>query len=131
MAVDREIERILRLYPDDCLPASAELTLLGLISGALGCWIVLAGRSYSAESLAHAMLPGLVVAALLGVPLLLGGAAGLLVGAVLIALAGRIPPPDRRVPLVAEADIGTAGFLKRIATAGRVLYGQYLGSPAS
>lgn len=71
-----------------------ELTLLGVVSGGLGCWIVLSGRSYSAESLAHAMLPGLVVAALLGIPLLLGGAVGLLVGAMLIALAGRIPRLD-------------------------------------
>jgi serine-type D-Ala-D-Ala carboxypeptidase (penicillin-binding protein 5/6) len=39
--------------------------------------------------------------------------------------------PDRRVPLVAEADIGKAGFLKRVTTAGRVLYRQYIGSPAS
>ncbi|MBN8631458.1 MAG: D-alanyl-D-alanine carboxypeptidase [Rhodobacterales bacterium] len=39
--------------------------------------------------------------------------------------------PDRRVPLVAEADVGTAGFLKRVTTAGTVLYQQYLGSPAS
>lgn len=39
--------------------------------------------------------------------------------------------PDRRVPLVAEADVGTAGFVKRVTTAGRVLYDQYLGSPAS
>ncbi len=39
--------------------------------------------------------------------------------------------PDRRVPLVAEADVGTAGFLKRLTTAAEVLYGQYLGSPAS
>ena len=71
-----------------------ELTLIGIVSGGLGCWIVLAGRSYSAESLAHAMLPGLVLASLLGVPLLLGGAAGLLVGAVLIALVGRVPRLD-------------------------------------
>ena len=34
--------------------------------GALGCWIVLYGLSYGAESLAHAMFPGLVVAALVG-----------------------------------------------------------------
>ena len=40
------------------------------------------------------MLPGLVVAALLGVPLAVGGAAGLAVGAVLVALAGRIRPLD-------------------------------------
>ena len=39
--------------------------------------------------------------------------------------------PDRRFPLVAEADVGKAGFLKRLTTAGRVLYGQYVGSPAS
>jgi D-alanyl-D-alanine carboxypeptidase (penicillin-binding protein 5/6) len=39
--------------------------------------------------------------------------------------------PDRRVPLVAEADVGTAGFVKRVTTAGRVLYDQYLGAPAS
>jgi len=39
--------------------------------------------------------------------------------------------PDRRVPLVAEADVGKAGFLKRVTTAGTVLYDQYLGSPAS
>lgn len=39
--------------------------------------------------------------------------------------------PDRRVPLVAEADVGTAGFLKRVTTAGWSLYDQYLGSPAS
>ena len=48
------------------LRSLAELALLGLIAGTLGCWIVLAGRAYSAESLAHSMLPGLVGAALLG-----------------------------------------------------------------
>jgi serine-type D-Ala-D-Ala carboxypeptidase (penicillin-binding protein 5/6) len=39
--------------------------------------------------------------------------------------------PDRRVPLVAEADVGTAGFLKRLTTAAGSLYGTYLGAPAS
>jgi D-alanyl-D-alanine carboxypeptidase (penicillin-binding protein 5/6) len=39
--------------------------------------------------------------------------------------------PDRRVPLVAESDVGNAGFVKRVTTAGKVLYDQYLGSPAS
>ncbi|WP_103256417.1 D-alanyl-D-alanine carboxypeptidase family protein [Tabrizicola aquatica] len=39
--------------------------------------------------------------------------------------------PDRRFPLVAEADIGTAGFTKRLTTAARALYAQYFGSPAS
>jgi len=39
--------------------------------------------------------------------------------------------PDRRFPLVAETDVGTAGFFKRVTTAGKQLYGQYVGSPAS
>jgi D-alanyl-D-alanine carboxypeptidase (penicillin-binding protein 5/6) len=39
--------------------------------------------------------------------------------------------PDRRIPLVAEADVGKAGFLKRLTTAAGTLYGDYLGSPAS
>jgi ABC-type Mn2+/Zn2+ transport system permease subunit len=59
--------------------ALLEVALLGVAGGALGCWIVFYNLSYSAESLAHALLPGLVLAALTGIPLLLGGAAGLLV----------------------------------------------------
>ena len=39
--------------------------------------------------------------------------------------------PDRRFPLVAETDVGTAGFFKHVTTAGKQLYGQYVGSPAS
>ncbi|MFM9127160.1 MAG: metal ABC transporter permease, partial [Solirubrobacterales bacterium] len=77
--------------------ALVELALLGLVSGTLGCWVVFAGISYGAESLAHSMLPGLVAAALLGLPLVAGGAAGLLVGATLIALVGRVPRLDSDV----------------------------------
>lgn len=39
--------------------------------------------------------------------------------------------PDRRVPLVAETDVGTAGFIKRLTTAAGTLYARYIGSPAS
>ena len=39
--------------------------------------------------------------------------------------------PDRRVPLVAESDVGKAGFIKRMTTAGKALYDEYIGSPAS
>jgi len=70
------------------LRAFAEVALIGLVGGLLGCWLVLYELSYSAESLAHALFPGLVGAALLGVPLLLGGIAGVLVGAVGVVLAG-------------------------------------------
>jgi ABC-type Mn2+/Zn2+ transport system permease subunit len=70
--------------------ALLEVLLLAAVGGTLGCWIVLGRLSYGAESLAHGMFPGLVLAALAGAPLLLGGAAGLLVAALAIALAGRL-----------------------------------------
>lgn len=77
--------------------ALVELAVLSLVAGTLGCWIVLAGVSYGAESLAHSMLPGLAGAALVGVPLVAGGAAGLAVGATLMALAGRVRRLDAEV----------------------------------
>jgi ABC-type Mn2+/Zn2+ transport system permease subunit len=70
--------------------ALLEVVLLAAVGGTLGCWIVLGGLSYGAESLAHGMFPGLVLAALAGVPLLLGGAAGILVAALAVALATRV-----------------------------------------
>lgn len=75
--------------------ALLEVTLLGIAGGALGCWLVSFRLAYGAESLAHAMLPGLVLAALAGLPLLLGGAAGLAVAAGTVALAARVPGIDR------------------------------------
>ena len=39
--------------------------------------------------------------------------------------------PARSVPLVAEADVGKAGFGKRLTTAAEALYARYVGSPAS
>ena len=53
-------------------------------------------------------------------------------GAAVAELIVHVPGlPDRRFPLVAEAEVGTAGFVKRLLTAASVLYGRYLGSPAS
>jgi len=71
--------------------AFLELALVGVVGGALGCWVVFHGFSYSAESLAHALLPGLVGAALLGLPLVAGAAVGLAGAALAIALAAQVP----------------------------------------
>jgi ABC-type Mn2+/Zn2+ transport system permease subunit len=71
--------------------AFAEVILVGISAGAIGCWIVLNELSYGAESLPHAMFPGLVLAGLAGAPLLVGAGAGLLVAALAIALAARTP----------------------------------------
>jgi ABC-type Mn2+/Zn2+ transport system permease subunit len=75
--------------------AFLEVVLLGLAGGALGSWVILYNLSYGAESLAHSLLPGLVVAALAGLPLLLGGAAGILVAALAVPVAARVPAIGR------------------------------------
>jgi ABC-type Mn2+/Zn2+ transport system permease subunit len=69
--------------------ALLEIVVLGGACGALGVWLLALRHAYAAESLAHAMLPGLVLASLAGLPLLLGAGAGVLVVATLIAFATR------------------------------------------
>jgi ABC-type Mn2+/Zn2+ transport system permease subunit len=71
------------------LRALIEVTLIGLAGGVVGCWVILYRVSYSAESLAHGLLPGLVAATLLGLPILLGGAVGIVAAAILVALVNR------------------------------------------
>lgn len=92
--------------------AFAAVVLLGAAGGALGCWVVLYGLSYGAESLAHGMFPGLVIAALVGAPVLLGGAVGIAVAAVAVAAIGRLPALDRDVGVaVAVTTLFGAGVL--------------------
>jgi ABC-type Mn2+/Zn2+ transport system permease subunit len=93
--------------------ALVEVVLLGVSGAALGCWIVYFEASYSAESLPHAMFPGLVAAALVGAPLVVGGAAGLLVAAVAVAIVGRIPGigADTGVAVVVTALFGLGVLL--------------------
>src|SRR5215208_5586546 len=71
--------------------AVLEVGLISIVGGALGCWVVFYGVSYAAESLAHALFPGLVIAALGGIPILVGGIPGIAVAALAIALVGRVP----------------------------------------
>jgi ABC-type Mn2+/Zn2+ transport system permease subunit len=71
--------------------ALLELVVLGAVCGPLGVWVLLYRQAFAAESLSHGMLPGLVVAALAGVPLVLGAAGGVAVAAGAVALAGRDP----------------------------------------
>ena len=69
--------------------------------------------SYSGESLAHALFPGLVGAALLGLPVLLGAAAGLAGAALAIALAAAIPGigRDTAVAIVVTTLFGLGALL--------------------
>jgi ABC-type Mn2+/Zn2+ transport system permease subunit len=113
--------------------ALAEVLLLALACGPLGVWIVLHRQSYAAESIAHAMLPGLVVAALAGLPLLAGATAGVLVGAGAIALAGRDARVggDVAVAVAVSALFGLGAVLALSpavpARLGELLFGDLLG----
>ena len=69
--------------------ALLDAIVLAAACGPLGVWVVLYRQSYAAESIAHGMLPGLVIAAVAEIPLALGAAAGLLVAALGVSLASR------------------------------------------
>ena len=93
--------------------ALAEVVLLGAAGGALGCWVVLYGFSYAAESLAHSIFPGLVLAALAGAPLLLGAVPAIVLAALAIALCARIAgvSRDAAVAVVVTTMFGLGALL--------------------
>jgi ABC-type Mn2+/Zn2+ transport system permease subunit len=93
--------------------ALLEVALIGAFSGALGFWVVTERLAYSAESLAHGLLPGLVLATIAGAPLLLGAAGGAIVAAALLALAAR----DERI----GPDAGTAVAVTGLVGLGALL----------
>lgn len=111
--------------------AFAEVVLLAVAGGAIGSWVVLHRLSYSAESLAHGLLPGLVIAALTGVPLVLGGAAGLLVAAAAVALAARAPgiDADTSVAVVVTTLFGLGVLLALSPATPAGLHGLLFGDP--
>lgn len=87
--------------------ALLEVVLLGGICGALSFWVTSYRLAYPAESLAHGLLPGLVIAALAGLPLLLGAAGGVGLAAAAIALAAR---DERIAPETATAVVISGAF---------------------
>jgi len=93
--------------------ALAEVVLLGVAGGALGCWVVFYGLSYAAESLSHSLFPGLVLAAIAGAPLLLGAAPAIVLAAVAIALAARVAgvSRDAAVAVVVTTMFGLGALL--------------------
>jgi ABC-type Mn2+/Zn2+ transport system permease subunit len=93
--------------------ALLEVLILALALGPLGVWVLLHRQAYAAESLSHGLLPGLVLAALAGLPLVLGAAGGALVAAGAIALAAR----DERI----GADIGVAVAVSTLFGLGALL----------
>ncbi|KQQ00032.1 MULTISPECIES: zinc ABC transporter permease AztB [unclassified Rathayibacter] len=48
--------------------------LVAVLCGVVGTWVVIRGMAFLGEALAHGMLPGVALATVLGLPVLLGGA---------------------------------------------------------
>jgi ABC-type Mn2+/Zn2+ transport system permease subunit len=113
--------------------AFLELALLGIVGSALGCWVLFYELSYGAESLAHALFPGLVLAALAGVPLVLGAAGGVLVAAAAIAVFGRTPEigRDTAIAVVITSLFGLGVLLALVPASppglNELLFGDLLG----
>jgi ABC-type Mn2+/Zn2+ transport system permease subunit len=112
--------------------AGLDIALLAVTAGALGCWILLYELSYSTESLSHALLPGLVVATLAGFPLLLGGALGMVIAVVAIALAQRIEgiEADAAIAVAITTLLGSGALLALSQASppgiGEILFGDVL-----
>jgi manganese transport system permease protein len=115
------------------LRATIELVLAGGFCGALGFWVLSERLAYAGESLSHGMLPGLVLAALAGAPLLLGAAGGALAAAGLIALAARDTRvgPDTGTAVAVTGLVGLGSLLALAPEApqrlGELLFGDPLG----
>src|SRR5919204_594392 len=88
--------------------ALLELVFVGVVGAVLGCWIVLYELAYSAESLAHALFPGLVAAIAAAIVVGVQGLGNLLVLSALIGPAATARALARRVPTMMLAATGVA-----------------------
>ncbi len=79
------------LSGDFGLASAAELLLIGGACGAVGVWVLYFGRAILAESFSHALLPGLVLAAMAGAGLFFGALAGVVIAYLLLLAAARAP----------------------------------------
>jgi len=117
--------------------ALAEVLILAVACGPLGVWVLLYRDAYAAESLSHGMLPGLVLAALAGAPLVLGATGGVLVAAAGIALVGRDPRlgSEIGVAVVVSGLLGLGAILALAPEApprlAELLFGDLLGVDAT
>ncbi|GAB2597211.1 metal ABC transporter permease [Pseudactinotalea suaedae] len=83
------------------LRALATTLLASVVCGVLSCWLVLIGWSLMGDAVSHSVLPGIVIAYVLGVPLAVGAA---VFGFLAVALIGAVRSTSR---VKEDAAIGT------------------------
>ncbi|HYZ82135.1 MAG TPA: metal ABC transporter permease [Solirubrobacteraceae bacterium] len=86
--------------------ALVQVVVVSAVAGAVGCFVVIRGLSFTGESLAHTVLPGVVAAYALGISLLLGAAALAAVTVAVALLSGR----DRRISDDTAMGVAFAGL---------------------
>jgi manganese/iron transport system permease protein len=86
--------------------ALVQLVVISAVGGAVGCFVVIRGLSFTGESIAHTVLPGVVVAYAIGVSLLLGAAVLAAVTVAISLLAQR----DRRIAEDTAMGVAFAGL---------------------
>jgi zinc/manganese transport system permease protein len=74
--------------------------LVAAICGVVGTWVVIRGMAFLGEAIGHGMLPGVALATVLGLPILLGGAVSA------IAMSAAIGLLQRRGKLSYDTSIG-------------------------
>lgn len=119
------------------LPGLVQLVLGAIAAGPLGVWVILKRESYSAEAMAHGMLPGLVLAGLVGVSLFVGAVVAVIVTAVAVALVSshKRVGSDAAVAIVTTGLVGLGALLALSAQVpvhlDRLLFGHILGSTSA
>ena len=86
--------------------ALIQVVVVSAVGGAVGCFVVIRGLSFTGESLAHTVLPGVVAAYAIGISLLLGAAALAAVTVAISLLARR----DRRITEDTAMGVAFAGL---------------------
>ncbi|MBO3142597.1 metal ABC transporter permease [Dermatophilus congolensis] len=80
------------LHYEFLLRALAATTIAAAVSGFLSCWLVLIGWSLMGDAVSHAVLPGVVLAYILGIPFAVGA---LVFGVLAVALIGAVRTGSR------------------------------------
>lgn len=75
-------------------------SLVAMICGVVGTWVVVRGMAFLGEAIGHGMLPGVALATILGLPVLLGAAVSAVV------MSGAIGALQRRGRLTYDTSIG-------------------------
>ncbi|TCI00341.1 hypothetical protein EJV46_06820 [Roseococcus sp. SYP-B2431] len=126
-------ELLIPFQYDYMLRAMAISALIGAVAGLLSCYVVLKGWSLMGDALSHAVVPGVVLAWIGGIPFAIGAfASGLLAAAAMAGLRGRTPlREDAVIGVVFTGFFGAGLFLLSLFPSNvrlqTILFGNVLG----